>query len=684
MKKKSRLSFHTILPGLFCAFVLFVFAPVDMYLSTADELWFSLKDLIPWLLIFAAVTFAGITLLCCILPKKLSVIFRAGVYACSFLLWLQGNVLVADYGTLDGEKVNWAEYRVPGILNALIWIAVIALFIFLMLRLRKKFRGVVEAAACILLATQIVTLGVLLIRQPQKAEQQGDRYLSRENEFVISPEENTLVFVLDCFDGNLMTTLLEEYPEDTSDKFPDFTFYPDTVAAAARTKYAIPFILTGDTNREEQSYNEYLSRAYGASPLMQELATGKYSTGFYTIQQYMDLSRDDAVENIYDGTPKPLSLFGLTKQFMKLVAFRYAPSILAPNFWMYTGDFEYWKNTDANAGYRIDDDMFFMQLLEEGLKAEAKKPAFRFYHLKGAHSPYILDRKAAPVDEEGGTEEEQALGALYIVTEYMRQLKDLGLYDRATVIVMADHGYGAHSNMEHCPLFMVKLPGESHDFAVSDMPFSQASMADLLTHAVKGQLTSLEAWRSEGKRYFYSSREHEGIIDLSEYVIDSPGIGKDVEPTGVVYHGDTLNRSRDYTLGTVLYFNGRDTGRSCIVSGFSANEGYYTWTSGHDAEMLFEFTETPLGDLEMLLDHGTFNGEQTVEVWVNEEKIETYYAYGDGYYSVGIPAGMTDGNVLRVRLHLPDANSPSALGTGDDGRLLGLSMRSIVIRNAEE
>ena len=311
-----------------------------MYLSTADELWFSLKDLIPWLLIFAAVTFAGITLLCCILPKKLSVIFRAGVYACSFLLWLQGNVLVTDYGTLDGEKVNWAEYRVPGILNALIWIAVIGLFIFLMLRLRKKFRGVVEAAACILLATQIVTLGVLLIRQPQKAEQQGDRYLSRENEFVISPEENTLVFVLDCFDGNLMTTLLEEYPEDTSEKFPDFTFYPDTVAAAARTKYAIPFILTGDTNREEQSYNEYLSRAYGASPLMQELATGKYSTGFYTIQQYMDLSRDDAVENIYDGTPKPLSLFGLTKQFMKLVAFRYAPSILAPNFWMYTGDFE--------------------------------------------------------------------------------------------------------------------------------------------------------------------------------------------------------------------------------------------------------------------------------------------------------------------------------------------------------
>ena len=67
----------------------------------------------------------------------------------------------------------------------------------------------------------------------------------------------------------------------------------------------------------------------------------------------------------------------------------------------------------------------------------------------------------------------------------------------------------------------------------------------------------------------------------------------------------------------MLYFNGRDTGRSCIVSGFSANEGYYTWTSGHDAEMLFEFTETPLGDLEMLLNHGTFNGEQTVEVVIS-------------------------------------------------------------------
>ena len=42
-----------------------------------------------------------------------------------------------------------------------------------------------------------------------------------------------------------------------------------------------------------------------------------------------------------------------------------------------------------------------------------------------------------------------------------------------------------------------------------------------------------------------------------------------------------------------------------------------------------------------------------------------------------------DGNVLRVRLHLPDANSPLALGTGDDGRLLGLSMKSVVIRERE-
>ena len=37
---KKLFSVHHLLPGLSLAFTLFLFAPVDQYLSNADEFWF--------------------------------------------------------------------------------------------------------------------------------------------------------------------------------------------------------------------------------------------------------------------------------------------------------------------------------------------------------------------------------------------------------------------------------------------------------------------------------------------------------------------------------------------------------------------------------------------------------------------------------------------------------------------
>ena len=445
--KKRRLSVHIVLPGLLFVFTLFVFAPGDLYCATADELWFSPTELIPWLLAFAAVAFVIVTFFSYVLPHKFSIAFRAGLYACSFLLWLQGNVLVTDYGTLDGSEIDWSDYRLSGVLDVLLWVTVIVLFIILMFRLKKRFRRVVEVAACILLITQIITLSVLCI-QYKGVLPEEDRFLSRKNELVVSSTKNVLVFVPDTFDGYLMSQMLEKYPEETAGSLEDFTFYPDTVAGAARTKYAIPFILTGDTNKKEQSYTEYLINGFDASPLIQELGLGKYNTGFYTFRQYVDMNRDDVMDNVDKGIPDASSQYGLTKQFMKLVALRYAPSLLAPVHWMYSGDFEQWKSTENKAAYSLNDAVIYQRLMTQGLMATAEEPCFRFYHLGGVHSPYLLDRDLNYISDGSGTEEEQGLGTLHIISEYIKQLKSLGVYNQTTVIILADHGYHEHSYME--------------------------------------------------------------------------------------------------------------------------------------------------------------------------------------------------------------------------------------------
>ena len=674
--RKRRFSFHHVLPGLSLAFTLFVFAPVDLFLSSSDEFWFSLGNLARWLGICAAATLIGVTLLSWLLPRKLSVAFRAMVYACSFLAWIQGNLLVINYGTLDGSLIDWSAYTLRYVLDALLWVVVIGLFIFLMFRFRKKFRRIVEIAACVLLVTQLASIVVFFVRG-QAGKKEEYLYLSRDGQFTVSSMENTIVFIPDTVDSLFFDEFIANYPEETNAALADFTYYRDTVGGAARTQYAIPQILTGDINRKETSYREYLKEAYAASRLMDELAAGGYDTGFYTYEKYMDLSRKDAIGNVAVGSPEPSSRIGLTKQFLKLVAFRYAPSVFSRYFWFYTGDFDIWKN---NTAYTPNDASFYKNLTAKGLKATTDQPAFRFLHLRGLHPPIQLDERLKKVGASNTNESRQCLGLLNLFADYMRQLKDLGVYDRTTVIIMADHGSYKHSSDGQAPLFMVKFAGASHPFEVSETPLSFFSITDVLISALRGELTSMEPWRTEGPRYFYRRSEDTTTVNLTEYVIDGPVYEVPAVATGVVYHDGTLNNTRDYTPGTVLYFDYRDTARPYLVSGIPNNEGALAvWTVGSDVEMLFNLPENP-GALRLALEYvNTYGGPQTVEVWVNDQLIGSEVVNGVSRQTVVIPAGTVTGTELRLRLHLPDAISPAERGTSGDKRLLALNMKSLVL-----
>lgn len=533
--KKRRFSFHHVLPGLSLVFTLFVFAPVDLYLSVGSELWFPLGTLTRWLAIFGAAAFALITLLAWLLPPKASVAFRAAVYACSFLLYLQGNVLVIDYGTLDGRAIDWSRYTVWYVLDALLWIAVIAAFIFCMFRFRKKFRRIVEIAACVLLVTQAVTLGFLLIRD--RGAKQQVKYLTNEGLYTVSAERNTVVFLLDGLDSQLFDRLCAEHAEEIGGEFADFTYYPDTVGGATRTQYALPYIFTGMTNMKPQSYEAYLKDSFSASPLIAELATGKYDSRVYSFGRYFDLDRGDAIHNAAEGTPLALSRRKLTAAYMKLVAFRYAPSALSRFFWMYTGDFEQYKSDMGVGTYAVDDAAFGQKLTAGGLAASAEKDTFRFIHFNGAHDPYTLDENG---NKAGTTDEErQTRGVLRIVSHYLQKLKELGVYDRTTVFVMADHGYRVYDPDEYRPMFMVKTAGSAHPFEISDEPVSYASLAEMLTAALQGNLSSLEPYRAEGPRYFYIHNQQGKLSMITEAVVNGPVQTAPIERTGRVFYEDT-------------------------------------------------------------------------------------------------------------------------------------------------
>ncbi|MDE6983733.1 MAG: LTA synthase family protein, partial [Lachnospiraceae bacterium] len=107
--------------------------------------------------------------------------------------------------------------------------------------------------------------------------------------------------------------------------------------------------------------------------------------------------------------------------------------------------------------------------------------------MRGPHSPFYLteDLQCEPTGRTA-TMESQGKGSLKIVYEYIGQLKTLGQYDDATIIITADHGQGNILNTEKYngqpdktsrTLFLIKQPGEHHkSMVINEAEVSQSEL----------------------------------------------------------------------------------------------------------------------------------------------------------------------------------------------------------------
>lgn len=112
--------------------------------------------------------------------------------------------------------------------------------------------------------------------------------------------------------------------------------------------------------------------------------------------------------------------------------------------------------------------------------------------------------------------------------------------------------------------------------------------------------------------------------------------------------------------------------------GWSGKEDRFRWTDGKEAALVFslgEVTDTLLDvKLGPFLPKGKLT-EQRVRIIVNGREVSTLVLTeeGAGEYKVLLPKSLLrDKNLLVFRL--PDANSPRALGIGDDPRQLGIAI----------
>lgn len=657
---------------LFFALTLTLFAATQMVCDNQEEFWFTWAQMAPGVVRVGLWVWGALTLLLAVLPRRAfpwgqGVLLGLGVAAL-----LQGNGLNADYGALNGQAIVWEDYTVYGLINTALWAGI--LFICLSLRQWKRFGALCVVLPCLLAVGEG---GWIAYRAAQAPTPQTETYLSQAGLYTVGTEENLLVLVLDSVDADQFAQALAEAP-DLSRRLEGFTWYRNAMGLSDPTKYGLPALLTGQAYTQPVDYAGFIAAAYADAPLYTMLAGDVWDARFFTDSRYVSLDAG-VVDNLAREELAVNDPAGLTRDLLRLCAFRYAPHFLKPQLWMYSNVFLPYAQAQGEPVYEVTDPAFDARLREEGLEATVER-AFRLIHLTGMHPPYTMDADCQ-YQAQGVTAQEQMRGCLRLAEDYLEQLRALGVYDRSAVLILADHG----TDTVHRPLLLLKRPGDTGEMAVNDAPVSYADLPATYVALFTGAQAGTELWSiPQGQartRLYYHESSRNNAFNLYEYSTQalSPS-WEELIPTGRVFHGDSLEAAAPYTLGETLYFDLRATARPYLVSGFSSADFHSTWTVGESGRISLPLARLPRSDtltVEMKF-LSIMGGSQRLRVDCGGQTVFEG-TVTDYTLRFSFPASLVQDQTLTLDFTYPDAISHLEAGLSEDTRQVAFAVTELTV-----
>lgn len=507
MKKTDTNGIKTsLLIALFASFTLGIFAPLEMYFVNVAEFWFDLDDLTTPALIQFATFFSVVYLI-----SRLAHLFGhliEEIVNCIFifvvtLLYVQGNFMQIDYGNLGDETIDFSQFNDVGIFNTIGWIGLITILI--MLVILKKYNQFIKIYKVIMICILLVQFSTLLIvGLSSNAYAHKNNYIATTDGIVnYSKDENMIVIVADTFDSRILNDILNS---DTVNKekckkiLKDFTFYRDTTCDFNLTDFSVPQIITGEKFLNQSTYGEYCNEAYSKSPWLNRLKDENWDVNIYTTVTLPQGEIAKDINNWHKIDYKISEPIGFMLAYDQLIAFRYMPHYLK-EFFYYRSDYidEYseidsFDERDPEEGdceYSWENVPFAQSI--EYIDTDSDKKTMHFLHIKGLHSfrdmDYDIKNFEITDSSEEMSPEDTAKILLSIFEGLFKRLKELGIYDSSTIVIMADHGLASYTLefVNQNALLLVKGKNETHDFTISDTPISYDNLQRGFSNLMDGK-----------------------------------------------------------------------------------------------------------------------------------------------------------------------------------------------------
>ncbi len=479
-KDKLLLSFITV---FLCGFMILIFGPTEIFFANITEFEFLYGEFAGPIIILFAISILFLTAVLVIIPEKVHRILLSIIFSFSLAGYLQVMFLNKNLDLLGVNPDGYHVQALQGLINLLIWLIVFSGMIAFAIFKKNIWKKIVMYLSAFLICVQAIALFSLLATAPPEAykRMQGDDRLSGKEQYTVSANENVIVFVLDYFSSLYLKQMLEIYP-DGADCLHDFTYYNNADCTYYGTFPSLAHMLTGCEVDPTVSINEWCWNIWDNEltvEFYQELKEKNFKANIYTTDSNVLTSGNgckilrDKISNITNEAKEVRVDTGLlVKTLIKMSCYRISPDILKPQFYTNVSEYSLIVEKMGDGILQTNSD-FYAKLQEQGLKADDSSNYFIVQHLIGTHE---FNTDANGNYQEKTSVEETARGCMTIMEAYLNQLRELGVYDDATIIITADHGGCDKEDLQ--VIYYVKQPHETHD--VSPMTNAPISHCDLL------------------------------------------------------------------------------------------------------------------------------------------------------------------------------------------------------------
>ena len=445
-----------LLVSLFFAVSIFFLFPLSVYVQNIRSNSFLFKDILIPQLLFTLIGFLvtwGFVLLTSKRLKFIPLLLTALIVC----LWVQGNFIQYNLGSLDGHTIDWSDSFRKIWIEVIVWAVILTFFVVFRKTLLRNL------ASILLFLCFLFSLPSVFTLIQNNGTIQNKTYLDYAREFQYS-KNNVILIVLDDFRSDAFATLLEKYPEYQA-VFKDFIYYEDAMGGYPTTRPSIPLILSGEYFRNLVPIQEYVS-SVEKSTIPYQLKKQGYIIENYPFVPYFS--------SIYDNQTDQLTLkeqFTYSIQQGIVTGIRYAPLAVKPFF---VARYYFGVN------YFHKDLVLFNEKVD-GVEITTSQPLFKLIHLSGAHAPYLLDSslKWGQADYL-----EQAAGSLLPIKKLLKELIDAGVYDDSLIIILSDHGNNENENSSDFPLSNYARPlllakSRGQQFAETQVSSAPVTLGDL-------------------------------------------------------------------------------------------------------------------------------------------------------------------------------------------------------------